>query len=96
MSDPWTGSYWRRAASERLTRRRALSLGAAASGVVALGLAGCSSSNNNKSSNANTSAPASATSGAIASATSAATSAPGSGSPSGSWSGSSARRSRPR
>ncbi len=73
MSDVWTGSYWQRAANGRVTRRRVLSAGAAASGFVAFGLAGCGSSNNNKSGATNTnSAAPSATSAGAASATSAA------------------------
>jgi peptide/nickel transport system substrate-binding protein len=77
MDDQWSGSFWRQVATGRISRRRALRAGAAASGFVALGLAGCGGSNNSKStdSNSNTAAAPSVTSAAAPSGTSAAASA---------------------
>jgi len=62
MSGYDTENYWKRIATSRISRRRALGGGAAASSLMALALAGCGSSNNNTGSKANTSAPGAATS----------------------------------
>ncbi len=58
MDDEWSGSFWRQVATGRISRRRALHAGAAASGFIALGLAGCGGSNNNKSAGSNSNAAA--------------------------------------
>ncbi|HEY7269158.1 MAG TPA: ABC transporter substrate-binding protein, partial [Dehalococcoidia bacterium] len=58
MSAYESDNYWKRIAASRVSRRRALGGGAAATSLMALALAGCGTSNNNKSSNAGSNAPA--------------------------------------
>lgn len=60
MSGYDTDNYWKRIATARVSRRRALGGGAAATSLMALALAGCGSSNNNKASNAGNAAPSTA------------------------------------
>jgi peptide/nickel transport system substrate-binding protein len=65
-------NYWWRLTRSRVSRRRLVQGGAMAAGFAALGLAGCSSSNNNKGA---TSAPPATSAGTAAPATRAATAA---------------------
>lgn len=58
MSGYDTDNYWKRIATSRVSRRRALGGGAAATSLMALALAGCGSSNNNGG-KSNNNAPAS-------------------------------------
>ncbi len=74
MSDRFADdNYWRRLARGRVSRRRLVQGGAAVAGFAALGLAGCSSSNNNKGGAAT--APPATSAGTAAPATRAATGA---------------------
>src|SRR5581483_3900110 len=57
MADLDHGSYWRNAQARRINRRRTLAGGATfLTGGIALGLLGCSSSNNTSNKNANNTA----------------------------------------
>ncbi|HZQ36689.1 MAG TPA: ABC transporter substrate-binding protein, partial [Dehalococcoidia bacterium] len=76
MGDPcFADNYWSRLAGGRLSRRRLVQGGAAAAGIAALGLAGCSSSNTNK--GAATSAPPATRAASAASPTAAGTASAG-------------------
>ncbi len=73
MSGYDSDNYWKRIATSRISRRRALGGGAAATSLMALALAGCGSSNNNKGNNAGNTAPSAAGTPASGAATTAAT-----------------------